>query len=207
MRKTVLVSGLAVLIAACLGLWSSPSHSASKGRAAAAPAGKSTGVATEQRRGSEFSQNHLDFRLNRATVAKYGRKTKPRIPQDRPHSESDRTISNSIAGEEFILIFCMMRIAAAATADVPFWSSLIPNRRLQCSDPYPRWLWTFAAAAFLLAPDAWAGKRKHGKTSPNLSSLGAVGKHYKNVTIEMRKTTSPSSPRESGNTGGARKVR
>jgi hypothetical protein len=40
MKRIAVLSGLAAVIAVSLALWSSPSYSASKGRAASAPSGK-----------------------------------------------------------------------------------------------------------------------------------------------------------------------
>jgi hypothetical protein len=79
MRNTVLLSGLAALFAASM-LWPSPSYSASKGRAAAAPSGKSTVSPPSSAVGK--TPKYFDLRLNRVQVNKiqYGK----RKPKGRP---------------------------------------------------------------------------------------------------------------------------
>jgi hypothetical protein len=80
MRKTIVLSGLIALVAGCLVQWPSPSYSASKGRAAAAPSGKSTVSPPSSAVGK--TPKYFDLRLNRVQVNKvqYGK----RKPKGRP---------------------------------------------------------------------------------------------------------------------------
>ena len=58
-------------------------------------------------------------------------------------------------------------------------------------------------ASAVIAPEAWAGKRK--KPGPLINSSGASGTHFKEATI--MKTKPPSSPKPGGNITGSRKTR
>jgi hypothetical protein len=69
MRKIVVLSALAVLVAGSLTLWPSPSYSAPKGRAASPPSGKSTATPHRQIYQPGGPGDYMNLKLSTPTVA------------------------------------------------------------------------------------------------------------------------------------------